>query len=198
MAPRSKEGKSDPSLIWVLRGDSGWPYIFSLDFCMSLFLYLLSLQLVWSVPVRFWAPQEVWFLSSASCFLLQNLFQYFTHTVNLIDNYEQTDLFLPRNGLKLYSFSFCPFFLVCFMSLYAKSVTLICSVVHKGKRSLELTQIWNSKEMGHPNWSQQCEDFMHKRSPCFVSGHLLLVTVIYFLFPTIMDLIFFRVALKDP
>lgn len=50
-------------------------------------LYLFSLHWVWSVPGRLWVNQEAWSLSSASCFLMQNLSQYFTHCVYLIDNY---------------------------------------------------------------------------------------------------------------
>lgn len=86
----------------------------------------------------------------------------------------QTDLFPSRGRLKLVLVlvRFCFFLISTFVLFCEKLVTLLFSVVQKEKRWLQLTQIWNSKEMGHTDGKQQCGDFMGKRRPCCVSGHL--------------------------
>lgn len=166
---------------------SGWSYIFSLYFCMSLFF-------IHSVSVRFFLSLLDWVFKRHGYHLLLPVSPvriYSTDSSCLTGHCYETDIFPPSNWLKLAIFIFS------IILLYAESVTLICSMVHKEKRSLELTTIWNSKEMGHPKGSKQCGNFMHKARLCFVSGHLLLVTSTNFLFPTIMNLILFRVALKN-
>lgn len=92
----------------------------------------------------------------------------------MIGRCHQTDLFPSRGRLKLVlvRFCFCFFLLSTFVLFCEKLVTLIFSVVQKEKRWLQLTQIWNSKEMGHTDGKQQCGDFTGKRSPCSISGHL--------------------------
>lgn len=129
-------------------------------------LYLFSVWEICSVPVTFWVLQEVWLLSSASCFPTQNLFHHTTHGGCLIIVNRLTIF------LSVADWDWVLSVFLIFTFFYEKSVTLICSVVRKEKGSLELTWIWNSEEMGDPNWSKRHGDFMLKRSLCFVSGHL--------------------------
>ena len=131
-----------------------------------MYLYLFSVWEICSVLVTFWVLQEVWLLSSASCFPTQNLFHHTTHGGCLIIVNRLT-IFL---SVADWNWVLSVFFIFTFF--YAKSVTLICSVVYKEKGSRELKWIWNSEEMGDSNWSKRHGDFMCKRSLCFVSGHL--------------------------
>lgn len=147
---------------------SGWSCIFSVYFLhVIIFLFVLSL-----LDFEFFKSYGYY---SASCSPIQNLFQYSTNSSCLTDNCYQTDYFPSQSLIETGFLFFFLHFALCKISDFNLQYG-----TWKNKRSLESTWIWNSKEMGHPNWSKQCGDFMHKRNLCFVSVHLLLVTVTYF------------------